>query len=571
MNVRRIALFLALGFACFFFAPLALADSKAETAATNLQKKAMDDYIGTDFKKAETKLDKAIDTCGDSKCGAALRARLKRDIGVVRIGGGLDKEKGMNDFVEALKIDPGINLDPDIKTKDLEAAWAAAKKKAGGKDDEEEPKPKPKKKKPVGDDGQPEGDFAHSPTAVQTIRTPIPIYAEYNGESTLVKVVARYKGFGMAEWKNVELKKMGEKGWGGLIPCGDVQQGVTQYFLTGFDANNDPVATGGDRNNPYKTQVQNDKLDDPPHLPGSPPPAQCADTGDCPPNFPGCKKGTQKPNPEGTPTGKEGGEFCEEDAECKSGSCSGSKCADYEGSSSSKGARFWIGIEGTLDYTFVPSVEDACKLTDQAVPKNDQNYYCVDSGGNDYPTRDPKTGKAANDAIVTSANRGSDKVAGGGALGNIRLLIAADYALTGNMLLGARLGIVLNTYPGEAAGQDGKRFSAPIHVEGRFTYVLGKDPIFKKGLAPYFFGAAGVAPRETKIGVQTIEAVNGTPVKHSVDAWNIAGPGFVALGGGLRYAVKPNFALALGLRMDLSFMNAFAPSLGPELMGQVGF
>lgn len=576
--MKRSALFFALGLALFLVPARARADAKTETAATGLQKKAMDDYIATDFKKAQDKLEKAVAQCGDSKCGIGLRARLKRDLGVVQIGGALDKEKGIGNFVEALKLDPGVNLDPDIKTKDLDAAFAEAKKRAaGGAPSTDDTKPK---KKPAGDGSQPEGDFAHMPTQQQQVRTAIPVYTEYGGDQQLVRVVARYRGFGMADWKNAELKKMGEKGWGGLIPCADVQQGVTQYFLTGYDSNNDPVATGGDRNNPYKVQITQDKPDDPPHLPQAAPPVQCQDTGDCPPNFPGCKKGAggaikdkniDKDETKAEPTGKDGGEFCEEDAECKSGTCSSSKCTDYESGDSKKGARFWVGVMGSLDWNFIPSVEDACKLKNDAYPVNDQNYYCVTKDGSDYPTRDPATGKAANDAIVESKNRGSDKVAGGGALGNIRIMVSADYAVTGNILVGARLGLVLNTYPGEAAAQDGKRFSAPVHLELRFTYVFGKDPIFKKGFAPYAMAGAGVAPFETKVGVQTIEAINGAAQKRQVDAWHVAGPAFIGFGGGLRFAPTPKFALMLGARADFAFLNAFIPSVGPELGGAIGF
>ena len=577
--MKRSALFFALGLALFSFAPGALADAKTEAAATGLQKKAMDDYIATDFAKAQDKLDKAIAQCGDSKCGPALRARLKRDLGVIQIGGAIDKEKGIGNFVEALKIDPGVSLDPDIKTKDLDAAFAEAKKRAaGGAPSTDEPP----KKKPAG--GNPDaGDFTHVPVPEQQVRTGIPVYTEYGGDQQLARVVARYKSFGMADWKNAELKKMGG-GWGGLIPCGDVQQGVVQYFLTGYDSNNDPVANGGDRNNSFKVQIVQERPDDPPHLPQQAPPAQCQDSGDCPPDFPGCKKPAKvKDETSSEATGKGEGEVCEEDAECKSGECKSSKCTepdddDDDGDKKKKkdkGARFWVGITGSLDVNFIPSVEDACKLKNDAYPVNGENYYCVTKSGDDYPTRDPKEGKAANDKIVESKNKGSDKVAGGGSLGNIRIMLSADYALTGNIFLGARLGLVLNNYPGEAAAQDGKRFSAPIHAELRFTYVFGKDPIFKKGFAPYAMAGIGVAPFETKVGVQTVEvdqtATPPTAQKRQVDAWHIGGPAFLGVGGGLRFAPTPRFALMLGARADFAFLNAFVPSIGPELGGAIGF
>lgn len=564
---------MALAFAVLVTAPGAHAQNKAEGTAKALQKKAMEeDYLATEFTKAQDKLEKAIAQCGTDKCSPTLRAHLKRDLAVVQIGGGIDKEKGIANFVEAIKLDPTIALDPDIKTKDLEQAFAEAKKRAGGGAAGAAPGAGAAPPAAGAGTAQPQGDFTHTPAAEQTVRTPIPVYVEYAGEEPLVKVIVRYRGFGMTDWKTVELKKMGDKGWGGLLPCGDVQQGTTQYYIQGFNANNDPIATGGDRNNAYKVPVKSEKVAEPPHLPNASPPTQCVDTGDCPPNFPGCKKPAAgaAAEAEAEQMGKEGGEYCEDDSECRSNKCENAKCTESEGEK--KGPRLWLGISGALDYAFVPSAEDVCKLRKpEATPINDQNYYCVKSDGADYPSRIPSNA-AENDAIVLSKDRGSDKVTGGGALGNIRLMLTADYALTGNLLLGGRLGLVLNSYPGQEAEVDGNRFAVPVHIELRATYVFGKDALFKKGFAPYVFGGAGIGQFETKIPVQVIEARPGAaPEKKDVDAWHIAGPAFVAIGGGGRYAITSRFAAMFGLRGNFAFLNAFAPSIGPEVGAQVGF
>jgi hypothetical protein len=583
-----IALSLATGLA--LSAAPARAQGKAEGPAKALQKKAMEeDYLATDFAKAQDKLEKAIAQCGTDKCSPQFRARLKRDLGVVQIGGGIDKEKGIANFVEAIKLDSTVALDPDIKTKDLDAAFADAKKRAAGG-------------APAGGNGgaaaggaaaggaaaagggaaaggavagQPQGDFTHTPVTEQQTRTAIPVYVEYSGEESLVKVIARYKGFGMTEWKATELKKMGEKGWGGMIPCADVQQGTTQYYIQGFNAENDPVATGGDRKNPYKVAVKTEKVAEPPHLPGQPPPTQCKDVGsECPPDFPGCPKaitgGVAAETEKATTglVGKDEGEFCEEDSECKSNRCEDAKCTAVVGPK--KPPKFWVGISGALDYAFVPSADDVCKLRKpEATPLNDSNFYCT-KDGTDYPSR--KQNEAAqNDSIVPSSERGSDKVSGGGALGNIRLMLTFDYAVQPNVLLGARLGLVLNNYPGKEAEVDGNRFSVPIHLEVRATYLIGKDPLAKKGLVPYVFGGAGIGQFETRVPVQVIEKVGDVGEKKDVDAWHIAGPAFLALGGGGRYAVSQRLAFTFGLRGNLAFLNSFAPSIGPEIGGQFGF
>lgn len=567
LRSKLVAFLLSLAVALFAASAVA---QKADATAKALQKKAMEeDYLATEFAKAQEKLEKAIQTCGD-KCPAPLRATLHRDLGVVQIGGQLDRAKGIDNFVQAIKLDPKVELDKDLKTKELEAAFAEAKKKAAGGGGAAPP--------PAGGGGatdQPSGDFDHTPAAEQQVRTPIPVYVEYSGEEQLTRVIARYKGFGMTDWKTVELKKMGEKGWGGLIPCADVQQGNTLYYLQGFDANNDVVATAGDRNNPYKVPVTREPVAEPPALPGASPPTQCADTGDCPPNFPGCKKGPGPTGPSDStePVGKEGGAFCEEDSECQSGKCDDNKCTEPE--RKDKAPKFWIGIMGSVDYSFVPSAEQVCTLhppntPNEGYPINDANYYCVE-GSTDYPSR---TDAAQNASILDPSVQGSgNRVNGGGALGNIRLNISIDYALNTNMLLGARLGYVLLTYPGEAAAQDGKRWNVPIHFELRATYVFGKDPLANAGFAPYVFGGAGLAPFETRVSVKVGEqpAGGGPRTQREVDSWHIAGPAFLAFGGGGRLALSPKSALMLGLRAHLAFGNAFAFGAAPEVGVAFGF
>lgn len=570
-------------------------DKKVEAAAKALQKKAMeDDYLATEFAKAQDKLEKALASCGADKCSANLRALLHRDIGVVQIGGKIDPAKGQGHFVDALKLDGSVQLDPDLKTKELDTAWEAAKKAAAGG-----PGPGPG---PGPSSAPPTGDFEHTPAAEQAYRTPVPIYVEYKGESKLVKVIARYKSLGMTEFKPVELKKMGETGWGGLVPCADVQVGTLQYYVQGFDANNDPVAVAGDRKSTYNVPIKRGKIDgEAPHLPNQPAPQACPDTGDCPPDFPGCKKG---PGTGTEPTGKPDGEECDEDNECRSQTCSkkpnssSGVCAPKEKKDGYK--HFWVGVSGALDIAVISQQDDVCKLhprdgTDKdksALPVNEAGYYCVKDDGSDYPFRPPgdaagnARAKAENDAIVVGKD--SDKVRSSGtAIGNIRIMASFDYGVTPNILVGARAGVVLLTYPGEAAGIDGKRFGAPIHLEARGTYLIGKDALAPggglfPGFAPYVNAGLGISTFEAKVpnGVAVAEKVdaNGKPDPTStteksrqVEAWAITGPFFVTFGAGVRYAVTPNIAVMGGPRVNLAFGNTFLPTIGPELGAQFGF
>lgn len=543
-------------------APAALAQGKADGPAKALQKKAMDeDYLSLEFDKAAEKLTKAIALCGVDKCAPLLRAQLRRDLGVVQIGSGADKEKGSANFIEALKIEPTLALDPDVKTKELEAAFDAARKKAGSA------------ATAVGPVGPaPAGDFTHTPVAGQAVRTPVPIFVEYAGTEVLAKVIVRYKGFGMTEFKTLELKKIGV-GYGGTIPCVDVgQQGNLQYYVQGFNAANDPVATAGDRNNTYKVPIKTKFEGEAPHLPDQPAPTQCVDTGDCPPGFPCAKKAGPEAVTEGG--SKAEGEECEESSECKSNACKANKCTAPEEVGPKK-RRIWIGVAGAIDLVFLPSAQDVCKLDPMtAIPTNSSGYYCTNSDGVDYPSR---TVKAENESLAPGKG---GSVNGGAALANIRVMLTADYAVNDNILIGARFGFVAKTYPGAAGGQDGLVI-LPIHAEARFTYLIGKEAI-NKPFAPYAFGAFGLSQSSAEVDVPVSEAPHADPAcpmgqcpggNKTVQAWAIGGPLFGAVGGGVRVAIGPRAAIMFApLKLNFAFgKGSLIPSLQPELGVQVGF
>lgn len=559
----------------------AFADPKTEAGAKALQKKAMEeDYLATEFAKAKEKLEKALAACGADKCAPGVKALLHRDLGVVYVGGLNDKDKGQAAFAEALKADPAVALDKDLTTKEITAVFEAAKK--GGGAPAPGPGPGPSK--------GPSGDFVHTPFPEQQVRTSVPVLVEYGGEEKLVKVLVRYKGFGMTEFKQFELRKLSEKQWGGNSPCGDVQTGDFLYYIQGFNDQNDPVATAGSRNEPYKTKITAQAVADAPHLPNQPAPTQCADTGDCPPDFPGCKK---KPPAGGSeePTGKPEGESCVEDNECQSNKCEKDKGADpldkgvcTAPAASEKGfRRFWVGLQFGVDLAFLPSGDEVCKLNPpkpndplSEKPLNDTGYYCYDSAaGRDYPLRVSTTGKpsdkAENDSIIPG--QANNKVQGGAAPATIRILATADYGVTKNIMIGARLGLVVNTYPGVEGGKDTKGFGAPLHAEVRGTYLFGQGLLKTKGVVPYAFLGAGFSNWDAKVGVTVSELNAQTNVKtnRSVDAWYLGGPGFIGFGGGLRIMAGPRVAIPIGARVAFALGNGVLPTVSPELGVQVGF
>jgi hypothetical protein len=401
-----------------------------------------------------------------------------------------------------------------------------------------------------------------------------------------------------------------DTGYGAMIPCKGVSQGTMKYYVQGFNDNNDPVATSGSRNKPFTVPVRPQITGDPPSLPDQEPPKQCTGGADneCPPDFPGCG-GSKKSGGEeceknsecksGTCTEgkclekKSGGEECESDSECTSGTCSAGKCTgkkaegeacetDDECDSSKckedrcappagvgKLSRIWLGLSLQLDLSFLPGADNVCML-DPKTATPVAAYSCIDPGsGANFPGtgRISPGGPTINSQIQSGR---SDQVQGGVKPGNFRILASLDYALSKNALLGLRGGYVLLTDP--ATGTPGAAF-APIHIEARFTYVVGKDALVKKGMAPMVFVGLGAGEFDAFVPVTVFKVGDGPTAKgFGFNAWITAGPVFMSAGGGARFGLSHRAAVTAALKLEAAFGGSagFLPGVAPELGVQFG-
>jgi hypothetical protein len=578
--------------------PALAADPKIEKEVQALQKKAIEeDNLNVNYAGAVKKLQTAVTKCDGDKCNSSLKAAVLRDLGAMQVLNG-QVDEGKASFASALGMDSSIDLDPAYKNPQLEGIWNDVKKKGGGGGGA-----------PVKAGPQPTGgDFVHSPPTEALLRTPLPVYVEYSGSEELSRVTVKYKGFGQSEWKTLELKKS-DSGYGALIPCKDVTQGLMQYYVQGFTDGHDPVANSGSKAKPFTVPVNTQISGPAPSLPGEEPPEQCADTDACPPDFPGCggkKKGggsdcskdadcdsgscvddkcaekkqngdeCEKDNECSSDTcsngkcsgGKKGeGETCDADEDCDSDKCTEGKCA--AGAGGKKPAKLWIGLNVAADIYFLPGANDVCLLNPMSgAVLNSAGYTCVDpnTGGSFPPTQ-------TIDREITLGS--ADQVVGGLKLGNIRIMLSADYALSQNILLGLRAGYVLLTDPVNAP-------FPPLHVEGRFTYLLGKNATTKKGLSPMLFVGAGAGEFDASVPVTVNGKCSGPPngcspagkaLQENVNAWLTAGPVFFTVGGGFRALVSPRAAVTGALKFEGALGGAagFLPGVAPELGVQFGF
>lgn len=605
----RVLRWLSLMVAVAVVTPASANDSAIEKQAQLLQKKAIEeDNLNVNSAAAINKLQTAIGKCTGNKCAASLRGALLRDLGAMQVLNG-SVDEGRASFAQALAVDASLELDPAYKTPTLQGVWSDAKKKVvgGGDSNAEAPAGSPPAGAPtgalppsvVGATQPAAGDFAHQPAGEQLVRAPLPIYAEYLGTEKLLRAVVKYKGAGTAEWKTLELRRI-DTGYGALLPCKDVTLGVMQYYIQGFSAANDAIATSGTRTRPYSVSIVQKLSGPPPSLPHQDPPLQCGELAqaECPPGFPGCSSSKRAAGEDcesandcqsnscgaGKCVDKKGaGEACEgdddcigescadgrcaaakksegddcgRDDECASGSCKDSKCsAGTAGNSRVPASRVWIGVTGSLDFFLMPAANEVCRLNPAGnAPINGQGYNCVDpTTGANFPNGAPQNG--------TIQVRQGDTVQSGLSRGDLRLLLTMDYALDANAMLGLRAGYVLFTNPASAPGPA----FAPLHVEARFTYLIGHEAIAK--LAPMVFVGAGVG--EFDAYVPTTVGVAGKGL--SENAWLVAGPAFGAIGGGVRVPLAKTIATTLAVKVEgafggtAGFLFGFAPELGLQL------
>jgi hypothetical protein len=500
------------------------ADRRAEAAAKDALKKAANDYLSTDYDAAVDRLNRALQGCGTNRCTTQTRATLYRDLGTMQFRNG-DFGAARKSWGEALRLKQDIKLNPDYDSADLRAAWREAGAAGAGP--------------------QPTGDFTHTPAAAQKTNTPLPIYVEApGGGGDIARVVLKYRSASMGDWTRLDMTKMGD-GWGAQIPCSDVTVGTMRYWIQGFGAGGDPVASSGDPKRPFMVPITNEIKTEPPHFPGKAAPRSC-DEGDCPPGLPGCAPP------------KEAGEGGEGEPEGE---------AEKAAESAGKYARIWVGASLSIDFLAVPSGNDLCRLNPTtALPANSGNFYCTYPSGNDFPARTPQ-GAIDNGNLVPGQAGHTD---GGLGVGDVRVMLAADYAVLPNVLVGIRFGWVFNAYTGKAAVTDGRAFSPPLHVEARATYIYGRQPLHNPGFAPMGFAGLGIS--EFDWHTTSIVAFKNVALQEPVTVWYTDAPFFVVVGAGMRYQFSPRAAFTGAVRLNLAIGgNGVLPTLGPEVGVSYGF
>jgi hypothetical protein len=503
-------------------------------------------YLMMELDKAENLLTGTVQACED-KCRPETKAKAWMYVGVVRGSGRNDQASAAEAFAQAKALDPNVKLDEALATPETKATFDAT---AGGAAAPVAAAPVAAAPVAAAARADVAGDMVCTPEASE-LQTRMPLPISCTTATSATTGVIKFQEYGSTEWKKMTMNKVGDY-FQAEIPCTVTGTAGPFLFYVGVkDEAGEYVDQYGSKKEPAVITLSENAAGPAPSFPGGQPVARCAATTDCPPDFPGCASAAKECGSkewgasckasaecacglaceEGTCVNAQ---TCKADSDCSSGSCVSGTCSagDEEKPAAGPFKRHWLGVDVGVDLTTMGGAS-------LCTPENGTAYgsYCYFADGTQY----------------TGADVGINGT--GFAMGQLRVKLGYDFALTQNMQIGARVGMgFVNTAPGPDS-------FFPVHGEARFTYNFSK--LGNAGLRPAVFVGGGVAEVDGAVALGA--SADGT--RAAMTIYKRAGIGMGVVGGSLGYAIAPNMAIKLDVNAMLLFGSypfnfAVTPALG---------
>jgi tetratricopeptide (TPR) repeat protein len=230
-------------------------DNPAIEKITTLNKKALDAYNDLEFEEARKILKQALDLCASAGLdNHPVAARTHIHMGVVLIAA-KQQDLGLKQFRKAIEIQPDIQVtkalaNPEILQAFKEAGATSAEPPAGG-----------------GDQAGPSGAAPTGPAQLKGMQhraigrgvkgKAIPIVVAIGDDVTgYTKVLLEYRPEGVAEFREVEMKKAGNR-YSAEIPASATQGSLVSYYIEADPDNDDAeaIATSGTEDHPYNVSL----------------------------------------------------------------------------------------------------------------------------------------------------------------------------------------------------------------------------------------------------------------------------------------------------------------------------
>ena len=272
-TISRVVLAALLALVVFRAGAPAWAQTDVVKSVERLNRKAMEDYDNLEFESARSTLQSALGKLREAGLDETpTAARTYLNLGMLYFTADKDDNRAENQFLEALKIDPAVELDPERATPELQELFATAQKKVARSAKRAPPparRPAPKPEPPPEDEPDPSekapaldggGWPPHRPIAhglehdsVDEAKAgeDIAIRVRMGADVQATRVFLLYRSGGQEEYVEVPMQRGRGTEWVGTIPGDGLGGRTCQYYLEARDAKGRAAVSSGSAISPY--------------------------------------------------------------------------------------------------------------------------------------------------------------------------------------------------------------------------------------------------------------------------------------------------------------------------------
>jgi hypothetical protein len=252
----RVFRFLAPVVAVLLFAGPAHADPKGDVNAKI--KAAMEAYDSFDYDGAKKQLTAAIQIAKKSKLDRdPVTAKVYLDLGIVAFAIP-DAEAAKAAFVDAVKIEPKIQIDVAYRSPELAKLLDQARGEAGSSGGGPATAGGGEPTLDLGGGGEDCGSvkgLEHTLIDTAKAGAPLPIEAMLGSDVKASKVSVMYRKEGSTDFTEVKLTKQGACKYTGAIPASAMKGSLVHYYVAAFNDGAKPIASKGSSGSPNIIEI----------------------------------------------------------------------------------------------------------------------------------------------------------------------------------------------------------------------------------------------------------------------------------------------------------------------------
>lgn len=238
--------------------PRARADAKSKADIEQKIKAAMENYDLLEYEEARKLLNQALTVAKKAKMEREpVTAKIHLSLGIVYFAGLGDAESAKLSFLNAVEIDPKIQLDKAYSTPEMAKLLEDARSEtpAGGGGDTDGGASEPTGPEPMAVDCATVTGMQHTLIETATGGTDLTVEAALGADVNAAKVSIMYRPRGASEFQEAPMTLSSGCVYGGKIPASALTGDIVHYYVAAYNAAGKVIASKGSAGSPNIIEV----------------------------------------------------------------------------------------------------------------------------------------------------------------------------------------------------------------------------------------------------------------------------------------------------------------------------